>query len=332
MYIHRIVIDANRINAKGELPGMNYLESLRQAGLVEIHSTSTLASDMPLGRSEMSKKRHKKGASYPRIGGGMVYLTPDSVPDSHWGTAGRPSRFTEIQNIVFGHLRSRESVRLNDQRDALHIDQANQHDADFFLTVDALLQAAADRLQERGFPTRVCSDDEGVAAIKEYFNHHYKTTEPAQLAALLKDCGPIFIGSNSCGDTSFRDVTQQEELLGFDINEQGVGVFANIRGKSGDLLLTVSPGKPLHFLKPGLSVTGESDPKLPAAIRIGETTCSAFVIGDKATPTLAGRMLSNNRLMIYGASLYSASGREALAVNRGELMLSGVSCSIRVRQ
>ena len=66
--------------------------------------------------------------------------------------------------------------------------------------------------------------------------------------------GPILVGSNSCGGTSFLDSASGEELLGFVRTGKGVAIRANIRGSDGRKLLTVTPAEPLAFHGPGAEV------------------------------------------------------------------------------
>ena len=70
MYIHRIVIDADRINTRGGIPEMNSLETLHDIGLIEIFQTSTLAAEFRTWRHS------QKARNYTVIGdSSFVYVT-----------------------------------------------------------------------------------------------------------------------------------------------------------------------------------------------------------------------------------------------------------------
>src|SRR6266542_5207325 len=98
MYIHRVVIDANRINAQGKIPAMTALEAMDAAGVVEIFQTSTMSVEM---KPYVAGKQ--KSAKYTKIGGNeLVYTTADSnVADTQLGACGRESRLDEIHRIIF---------------------------------------------------------------------------------------------------------------------------------------------------------------------------------------------------------------------------------------
>src|SRR5687767_4687198 len=130
MYIHRIVFDANQIG--DDRPGIDQLASYDDAGLIELLQTSTLPVEFRTW--EQGRLRTKQ---YPVIGGSaLVYVAGTNTPDAQPGTAGGESRFIEIQNKIFGQDGTSEKKRLHDTRDALHLNQATQHDVDFFITND----------------------------------------------------------------------------------------------------------------------------------------------------------------------------------------------------
>ena len=65
MYIHRVVIDANCINAYGRTEYMNILESYHDAGLIEILRTQTLIKeDFKLSKGKEKEKAKKYGEKY----------------------------------------------------------------------------------------------------------------------------------------------------------------------------------------------------------------------------------------------------------------------------
>jgi hypothetical protein len=320
MYIHRIVIDADRINTRGGIAAMNCLEAFHDAGLVEILQTSTLPVEFlkwPRGQ--------RKARRYDVIGGSnMVYVTNSNIADSRLGTSGRESRFMEIHRVVFGEPASDEEKRKHDMRDALHIDQASQHDADYFITCDGVILDAAPKLVAIGIGTRVCTAENCVAEIAAYFIRHYGTSEPSALAQRLSQEGPIFLGSNSCGGIAITDVESGEELLALWLSDSGVAIRTIIRGQDGGRLLTVIPGKPFVFEGPGPSIRMEVG---PAPLLVGDKHCRSFAVTSSGNPLFAGRVLRSGRLLVHDVSLYNKSGLLAVCVVRDALEVAGVTFS-----
>lgn len=299
---------------------MNLLEAMHDAGLIEIFRTSTLAAEFgtwPPGR--------QKARGYAVIGGSsLVYVTNGRAADGALGTSGRASRFMEVHRVVFGELASDETRRKHDMRDALHIDQANQHDADFFVTGDNAVLRAAPALAAIGIGPRVCSAEDCVREVTEYFSQAYGTTELAGLAQRLKQEGPILLGSNSCDGTAFVDAESGESLLAFERTEAGVGVRSVVRGEDGSILLTIVPGQPLSFPHPGAEVRMEVG---PAPLVVGDKHCRSFAITYCEQPVLCGRLLRSGRLLMYSVSLRNRSGRLVFRVARDALECSGGTIS-----
>jgi len=323
MYIHRIVIDANLINTRGGITAMNRLEALHDAGLVEVFQTSTLAADFRQGKQ--FPQGQQKARRYATIGSSSTaYLTNTNVADSQLGASGRESRFMEIHRVVFGEPASEEAKRANNMRDALHIDQASQHDADFFITNDGEILPAASRLDAAGIGTRVCTAEDCLARVTAYFAERYGTTDLQALVQLLSQEGPVIVGSNGCGGVAFADVETGEELLAFQLGDAGAAIRAIIRRRDGAKVVTVVPGHPISFEGPGPSICMEVG---LAPVLVGDKHCRSFAITENGSPMLAGRILRLGRLLIHEARLYTKSGRLALRVAREVLELSGATVS-----
>lgn len=320
MYIHRIVIDADRINSRGGIPAMNFLEATHDVGLIEIFQTSTLAAEFRTWPQGQQKARN-----YTAIGGNsLVYVTNSRAADGALGTSGRESRFMEIHRVVFGEPASDEEKRKHDMRDSLHIDQANQHDADFFVTGDNAILRAGPALAAIGIGVRVCSAEDCAREVSKYFSQAYGTSDSSALTKRLNQEGPILLGSNSCGGTAFADAESGETLLAFERTEAGVGIRSIVRADDGSLLLTILPGQPLSFAQPGAEVRMEVG---PAPLILGDKHCRSFAITSRAQPVLSGRVLRNGRLLIYNVSLRNKSGRLVFRVARDALECSGGTIS-----
>ncbi len=318
MYIHRIVIDTNRINARGNLEPMNRLEALHKAGIVEIFQTSTLKPELipyPQGL--------EKSKDYIVIGGstGGFYLPNDNMSYSGPGTTCTHTRLTQIQNIIFGQ---QKDLIKNDLLDALHIDQANQNDADFFVTYEKKILNAASRLSEAGIRTKICNDKFCETEVREYFELHYGTSDVQRLSARLQEIGPILLGSNGYGEVSFSDNETGEILLAFIRTQTGVAIQAIIRSSQGCDLLTISPNQPFLFHRPGANVSMEVG---PSPLLVGNKECRAFSVEVSENTALAGRVLKNGKLLLYKLAIYNTSGKLALQIERGTLMIHNVNLS-----
>jgi hypothetical protein len=206
----------------------------------------------------------------------------------------------------------------------LHIDQANQHDADFFITRENAILRAAPALAAIGISTRVCSAEDCVRDVSRYFSQAYGTSDPSTLTQRLNQEGPILLGANSCGATAFADAESGENLLAFERTETGVGIRCIVRADDGSLLLTIVPGQPLSFAQPGAEVSMEVG---PAPLVLGDKHCRSFAITACGQPALSGRLLRNGRLLIYNVSLRNRSGRLVFRVARDALECSGGTIS-----
>lgn len=319
MYIHRIVIDANRINTRGTILAMTELEAYHAAGLLEIFQTSTL----PVEFRNWEPGR-VKASGYTVVGGS--YRASVSTIDGHDstpGTASSPSRLADIHRIIFGEPSAEQSHRVHDLRDALHIDQANQNDADFFLThEDAILKASA-RLRSAGVETYVCSAESCLETVQNYFSSAHGTTVVSHLRGVLDHAGTILIGSNSCGGTEFVDCETGESLLSFVRIGECIAIAAKFRAGDGRLVLEITPGASLKFPTPAVRVHAEIGPSL---FLLGDQACRSFSVTDNSnTALVAGRMLNNSRLMIYRLTMHNGAGRLAIQVQRSDLLLAGIN-------
>lgn len=321
MYIHRIVIDANQINTRGGILAMNSLEALHTAGLVEILQTSTL----PVEFRNWERGR-TKASSYTVVGGSQTtFLTSGGQPDSALGTPSKQSFLMEIHRLVFGEPSESVDRRNHDMRDALHIDQANQNYADFFVSDEKAILRASPLLRAAGIDTLVCNAETCLGAIQDYFKNAFGTADIPMLQARLQASGPILLGSNSCGGSAFVDVDTGETILAFLRTNNGATIVARIRSPDGRLLLSIDPDKPLQFHGPGLRAHLEDG---PSPVQIGEKTCRSFSINStdaETQPVMAARWLRNDRLLFYRLTLHNASGHLAISMDRSDLHLCGVT-------
>ncbi len=329
MYIHRIVIDTNQINARGKIRAMNRLEEYHHAGVVEILTTSTLAADF--GKAGVSPQR-AKAAGYYAIGGSAQIQLSNDIVDAAVGASGRESKWWEIYKTVFSeappdpnHPPDRRAMR-----DAMHLDQANQHAVDFFVTEDKGLLEARDRLQKEGHSVSVCTADECLHTLERYFDDVYSTVEPDGLRAELNSGGRIIIGSNSTNYVSLAAAVDNEELLRLAVQAGEVKVNATIRDSTGETMLSIEPGREFHFASPGASVRMMRG---PAPLRIGIATCKTFTVTVNDQVVLSGRVspsghvvFSEGRLRDRDGELVAEIKGEFLELRGSNMRFSGVAC------
>src|SRR5437588_9191065 len=229
MYIHRVAIDVNRVNARGQLPAMNELEQMHDACLIEIVCTSTITTDLhhyPAGETKVQK--------YDRIhASGMFYLTETHVPDATPGPVLQKSRFFEIYTSIFGNPQPQQSAsQLRSLRDALHIDQCWSNMVDYFVTEETALHGCAN------MDFTICDAPECVDHLRSYFRNSMGTTDIAQLSKVLAEHGPIILGSNSTGAFECRLPNDDDDtLLKVEISPGKIGVSCTIRMIEGERCL-----------------------------------------------------------------------------------------------
>jgi hypothetical protein len=319
MYIHRIVIDANRINARGGIPAMNSLEHYHKLGLVELLITTTLPVEFRPAPSQLEKAKQ-----YTPIGGsGLFYLTQGASPDAYPGTPIWSSRVTDIMQLVFGGTTfATEHARIRAQRDALHLDQAYQHGVDFFLTCDKRIRDAKTSLKAAGIQPQICTAEDCLSQVEEYFLRVYGTVETAQLSERMAQDHPILMGSNSFGQASFVDVSSGEAILGFKLDGGHIAPEANIRDQTGTLLITISSGQPFRFHASGATVNLEAG---PSSLLLGHKTCRSFAISVGKEAVLAGIMLKSDRLLLHYAVLRNQLGSLAIRIDKEALECFGTA-------
>ena len=87
MYLLRLVVDANCLNAKGRIPAMNELQLYHEAGAIEFIVTSTLAAEVDRESCQAVKAR-----TYQSVGGHMFSIQGVPGMQSMPGANLRPSQ------------------------------------------------------------------------------------------------------------------------------------------------------------------------------------------------------------------------------------------------
>lgn len=314
MYIHRIAIDANRINAAGTIPAMTDLERYHDAQLIEIVQTSTLKTDL------QGESRREKAAKYRTIGSDSVFYVADGrVPDAVPGATGTDSRCWDILRIIFP--RSAANPTVQDRRDALHVDQAMQNAVDWFVTQDKDIITAQRRLSAEGIDLKIGDAPEVLAAIEDYFRFRYGTLDVAVLRAeLMRDfhTHPVLLGSNRVGIWELTDTTNGEPVFFTRPIGNRLGVGAVLRDSSGGLLLTIKPGVTPKFECPGpllRIMVGESH------LLVGEQPCESFAVSSEGRTLFEGRVARSGHIVISRGLFRSSTGATLAMIDRESLRL-----------
>jgi hypothetical protein len=324
MYIYRIVIDANRINAKNMLPAMGKLEEYFRVGGIEILQTTTL------GKEFMATNIQKaKANNYPVIGSDYVFcsLTDDRVSECTPGSSIRQSRRSEIYNLVFKDRPVPGSKdHRNSLRDAMHIDQAWQNMADFFVTDERNIYSASQKLAEAGFDIKVCEDYECLADIESYFASLRFSDLAAGIEKRVKAMGPVILGSNSGWlPIQITDAETGEPLFRLTFDQGFANLYCAIKNKQGETELVISPNEALNWVSPGSNISIASSGGGPIAI--GNNKSYSFAVRDRDRPILAATMLTSRRLLVYYAELYDSKGNVAMFIDKGRFTNYCVSYS-----
>lgn len=314
MYIHRVAIDTNRLNARGSVLAMTELERLHDAHMIEIVCTSTVITD--------AKGIHRaKSTKYDLIYGDyMGYLTEQGIPDVQPGPALRTSRFFEIYENVFGSGRGPEIGDHHAQsiRDVLHIDQCWQNMVDYFITGDVRLQRCS------CVDFKIIDAEECLEEIHAFFQKIHGTADLHKLSQIVFNDAPIILGSNTIGPFEARAAGDAEALLGVEIAAGEASVYGTIRDRHGHALLRFTPGADYEFSARNASVSMIAG---PSPLKFGNKHCKSFSVMCEGHALLAGRYIRPGRIVLFEALLRASDGREALVIHRDALELRGCSLS-----
>lgn len=227
MYIHKIVIDANCINARGNLEEMNLLEEYHEAGVIEILKTSTLNkefSSVPFFKNKADK--------YQTIGGsghfcGINDRHPEALPG---GVIGNPNL------RLFRKLFPEEKIGSDlhrSIRDSLHIEQAFLNYCEYFVTDEKRLIERCKDIPEISGRLNVATPSTCLNEIQAYFKRYSNTDDPKELKSILESEGPIILGSNSCYGFRITDATNGDLVLSAIVQNDKLLLEAIFFDKSG---------------------------------------------------------------------------------------------------
>lgn len=313
MYIHRIVIDANCINAKGRLDAMTTIEAYHDAGIVEIIKTSTL--DAEFSTAALQKEKSRK---YKVIGGSGIFSYSDGTIDAMPGATSGDSRFYQYYLAIFENFQGEKS-RHRSIRDCLHIDQAILNNADYFVTNEKALIEGSKRTQAIREKLDVITPEDCLSRLRTYFDANYGTSNLDRLAELLNSGGPIILGSNRCGDLTIKDPSSTDVLLSFWIRDSKLIIECQIRDCQGNLILVINEGK-IQFHSNGARIKGMGY----GPLLVGESAVNQIYIGNDTSAYLSARALSSGRVLFDRVELNSADGQRRLVVKRDAMHVQGL--------
>lgn len=315
MYIYRIVIDANCINARSGILEMTCLEEYHDAGLIEILQTSTLPVEFDKAPLQQAKKANKYGV----VGGcGYTYIPGEKKSQSIPGAGVRLSKMEGLMDGIFG-LRLKGDAFKRALRDILHIDQAYQNDADVFVTNDKRLLEARTLLKRLGIELEVLAPAECLSKIMTNFEKNYGTSELARLREKLHTHGPIVLGSNSSFGLTIHESRYGESLIDLRFVEDHLLIKAKLRGADGQLLMELAPdaGPVIHDRDTSLTTFGKGP------LRCSEKACYQFTAWHCHVPILAARTTHNNprRVIFNRMLLRNKAGNVSVHINKEVLKL-----------
>jgi hypothetical protein len=332
MYIPRYVFDANRINTRGYLQGMNELERLHDLKVIEFLCTSTMNVDLK------GAQRQEKANQYRRIGSdGVFYFTQDGGADATWGAPPRNTRIQEIHNIVFGTpypKNNEDKFNIRSMRDSLHLDQCWSNMIDVFITDENRIIESRETLYEHGFDFQILRDDECVEYTHECLLQWYGSTEDQDLTKRIEDLSrPIIIGS--CSAASISIWTEEEKPdLALRLGTNCVEVEAYFRDETGAPLLTIVPDTAAEFHQRTGHIQGSRGDG--GLVKLANKNYDIVSVGTRADDKhpfwnpldevlLAAFVARSGHIVFYSGCIRDSKGDVRATISKESLTLTGAS-------
>lgn len=312
MYIHRIVIDANCINAKGALEAMNKIEAYHEAGVIELLITSTLEvefSNAPL--------QNEKAQKYMSIGGAVVFFS--GTMHSSQGAVPQKSKFDKYFKEIFPNEQSEKS-RVRSLRDCLHIDQAVLNNCDYFITQEKKLISAGNNIDNLKREIKIVEPEQCLLELQKYFKRNHRTSEPNQLKTILFSGGPVILGSNSSLNLEVKDPSNGERLLCYYVKDNNLIIECAINDDEGTPNIIIKRGKPIEILVKDVFITTLG----VGPLVVGERNVNQVYIGTDDVVYLSVRAISSGRAVFDRVKLCSRDGKKSLVVEHESLLLQGL--------
>lgn len=316
MYIHRIVIDANCINAKGRMDAMNELEAYHDSGIIEILKTTTIDAEFqtaPLQKNKATKYITIGGSCHAQMGEGGG---ADAMP----GAVSGDSQFYKYYTAIFGE-ESSDTDRRRSLRDCLHIDQAILNNSDYFVTNEKALLRGGELVSSIRDNIAIVTPEDCLNRLHSYFSKHYGSASVDILAEKVKSEWPVILGSNTCFGFAIKDPSNGDVLLSSRIKDGSLIIATKVRNESGNLILEIIEGEKIKFSsdKASVSLMGFGP------LIVGDKSYNQMSVGQGERVYLSVRAISSGRVLFDRVNLCSMDGQRKLTVS-GEMMeLKGLS-------
>lgn len=330
VYVHRIVLDANVINGRGNLTAMNEIESMFRMGLVELLKSNVLDKEFESFRLGFEKARQ-----YENIGGLNL---AGHIPKGHFFFTGgrRKSLFAEIYKTLWGDFWKKggsEKDQRNSLRDVLHMDAAWMTGADIFITSEGALLAKQKDLEKLGFDVRLVTPEDCLNYLHEVFRNNYDSNDVSAIAARLRRSPPILLGSNSCFEFCCKDRAIDEVLFQTEWRANRLYITGNLRDSKGQKCVTLSPEADPKIHNASTTVScSNSSPFLHVMVsnsgatassqylRVGAVATSSFRVAAEDEELCWGHLLPSGHLSLQG-TFYDSKGFPVVRITRNELTI-----------
>ncbi len=333
LYINRIVIDANVINSRGNIPAMNELESFFNLSIIEILKTSVL--ELEFDRFGPGTEKAK---TYTTIHGSSFLGWVPMVP---W--VGRKSNFEMIYNVLWGGMWKKggpfqNEIEKRSFRDTIHLDTCWINDVDFFITNENAILNKREALYAHDFDTRIVTPEECLKNIKEDFKKDFGTNDATIISKRIKDAHRILLGSNSCVVALIQDKATNETLFQTHWDNGRLHLEANIYDSSGEKIAKIMPNEKAEIMHPDANLSIQHggpkifyaiDPslarqKIEQYLRIGQNPSSIFYISKNKEIFLSGRIVPSGHVVFEG-TFYNKNGEFVAAIKKKTLKYFGTN-------
>jgi hypothetical protein len=333
LYIYRMVIDTNCINARGTLPEMNELESFFDLCIIEIVKTSAFIEIQ--GYSPGWEKAKSYGTLYGNCWIGHTEEWSQGV--------GRKSNFEVIYKTLWGKMWKKggafqDKIHKQSLIDAIHLDICWINRADFFVTDEHAIIGKREELYRQGFDVKIVSPPECVAYLKATFKQDFGTDDVAIISQRIQNARPILLGSNDCRVAFIQDPKTGETLFRTHWIDNQLHIEANLYDSAGAALVKLKPKQEpvvlhadatvgLHDVGPKTfyMINPETpNPPVEQYLRIGDSPASQFAVEKGGEIFLSGHIVPSGHIVFEGR-FFNARGELVAEIEKKSLKYFGLS-------
>ena len=153
IYGPQFFLDANRVNARCNLPAMNQLEKWNDDGVISLRFPEHAQSEAESGRDA---RRTQKARRY------LIPFASITLDEER-------KRLSEIERIIFGDA----PLSKQDENDALIVFIAQKYASAILVTADGKLLLAADQLHRR-IGVQIMTDQDAVELVQRFITSRDK--------------------------------------------------------------------------------------------------------------------------------------------------------------